>query len=62
MCCGNDLAGADSAGGAGGIAVAEEVDGPAGSCMLVPWLLVQVQRVPIMAAVSGGLSAIQGAT
>jgi hypothetical protein len=42
MCYGNDLAGADGAGSVGGVAAAEEVDGPAGHCMLVPWLLVQV--------------------
>jgi hypothetical protein len=39
MCCGNDLAGAGSVGGAGDVTVAVEVDGPAGSWKLVPWLL-----------------------
>jgi hypothetical protein len=62
MCCRCDLADAGGAEGAGGISAAEDVDGPAGGCMLAPWLLVHVQQVPIAAAVSGGLSAVPRAT
>ena len=47
MCCGCDLAGAVGAEGAGGVGAAEEVDGPAGGCMLVLWLLARMQQVPI---------------
>jgi len=60
MCCRCDLAGAVGAEGVGGIGAAEEVDGPVGGCMLVPWLLVCVQQVPIVEA--GVLSAVLGAT
>jgi hypothetical protein len=60
MCCGCDLAGAVGAEGAGSIGAAEEVDGPAGGCMLVPWLLACVWRVPIVEA--GVLSAVLRAT
>jgi len=40
MCCRNGLAGTGGAGGAGDVTAAVEVDGPVGSCRLVPWLLV----------------------
>ena len=58
MCCGCDLAGTVGAEGVGSVGVAEEMDGPAGGCMLVPWLLARVRRVPI--AEAGGLSAVLG--
>ncbi len=62
MCCGCNLAGAGGAEGLGGVGMAVEVDGPVGSCMLVPWLLVCVRQVPMAAAVSGRLSAVLRAT
>jgi len=62
MCCGNALAGAGGASGAGDVAAAVEVDGPAGGCKLVPWLLARVRRVPMTAAMSGELRAVHGAT
>jgi len=58
MCCGNALAGAGRVSGAGDVAVAVEVDGPVGGCKLVPWLLAQVQRVPMTVAISGKLRAV----
>jgi len=58
MCCGSGLAGTGGAGGAGGVTAAVGVDGPVGGCMLVPWLLVRVWRVPMTAAVSGELRAV----
>jgi hypothetical protein len=60
MCCRCDLAGTVGAKGAGSIGMAEEVDGPAGGCMLVLWLLARVRQVPV--AEAGGLSAVLGAT
>jgi len=62
MCCRCDLAGTGGAEGVGGVGATVEVDGLAGGCILVPWLLARVQRVPMAAAVSGRLSAILGAT
>ena len=55
------MAGTGSAGGTGGVAAAVEVDGPAGSCMLVPWLLACVWRVPMMVAMSGELRTVHKA-
>ena len=62
MCCGNALAGAGSASGAGEVTVAVEVDGPVGGCKLVPWLLAQVRQVPMTVAMSGELRAVYGVT
>jgi hypothetical protein len=62
MCCGNALAGAGSASGAGDVTAAVEVDGPAGGCKLVPWLLAWVRQVPMMAAMSGELRVVHGLT
>ncbi len=62
MCCGSGLAGTGSAGSAGSVTVAVRVDGLAGGCMLVPWLLACVWQVPMTAAVSGELRVVHEAT